>query len=97
MLFENSACMLCMLLLFCFIVWPQTACSDTSRIFEQRLTAMHEHLTTVSDVVAEIADDVLTRKHTVTSSSHSSATKEKCPSDSEGCHQRIGLSSGNNT
>jgi len=46
-------------------------------MFEERLTALHEHLMTVSAVVTEIADDVLARKHTVTLSSHSSASPQR--------------------
>jgi len=49
----------------------QTAFSDVTGIFEERLTALHEHLTTVSAVVTEIAEALAGKKVTAGSSSTS--------------------------
>ena len=46
----------------------QAAFSNVTGIFEERLTAVHEHLLTLSAVVTEIAEDLAGRRATVTAS-----------------------------
>jgi len=45
-----------------FLMCMQAALNDVSRVFEERFQAIHQHLLTVSAVVAEVAEDVAALK-----------------------------------